>query len=51
MAKKITYEAAGVSIDANERMVELIGANVRRTHGPRVMHLHNAFAGLFRLFG
>ena len=49
MAKSITYSQAGVDIDANERMVELIGANVKRTHGPRVIHLHNAFAGLFRL--
>ena len=49
MGKSITYEQAGVSIDANDEMVRLISENVRRTHGPRVMHLHNAFAGLFRL--
>jgi len=49
MAKPITYSQAGVDIDANERMVELISAHVQRTHGPRVIHLHNAFAGLFRL--
>ena len=49
MAKRITYQAAGVDIDANDRMVELISENVRRTHGPRVIQLHNAFAGLFRL--
>lgn len=49
MTKSVTYKASGVDISANDRMVELIGRNVRRTHGPRVMHLHNAFAGLFRL--
>ncbi len=49
MAKSITYQQAGVDIDANDRMVEMIKANVRRTHGLRVIHLHNAFAGLFRL--
>ncbi len=51
MAKKdaITYQESGVSIEANDEMVDLISQNVKRTHGPRVMHLHNAFAGLFRL--
>ena len=49
MAKTITYSQAGVHIDANDRMVDLIRDNVVRTHGPRVMYLHNAFAGLFRL--
>ena len=45
VAEPITYSQAGVNIDANDRMVELISEDVRRTHGPRVMHLHNAFAG------
>ena len=49
MKEYIDYSEAGVDIDANDQMVELIGAHVRKTHGPRVMHLHNAFAGLFRL--
>ncbi len=50
MAKKaVTYKESGVDITANDEMVDLISDNVRRTHGPRVMHLHNAFAGLFRL--
>lgn len=49
MAKTITYRDAGVDIDANDQMVDLISQSVRRTHGSRVMHLHNAFAGLFRL--
>jgi len=45
----MTYHEAGVHIDANDRMVDLIRQNVQRTHGPRVMYLHNAFAGLLRL--
>ncbi|MBI9016631.1 MAG: phosphoribosylformylglycinamidine cyclo-ligase [Phycisphaerae bacterium] len=45
----VTYKNSGVDINANDEMVDLIGDNVRRTHGPRVMHMHNAFAGLFRL--
>jgi len=49
MAKPITYSEAGVHISSNDEMVDLIANNVRRTHTPRVMYLHNAFAGLFRL--
>ena len=49
MAKAMTYQQAGVDIDANDRMVDLIGANVQSTHGLRVMHLPNGFAGLFQL--
>ena len=49
MPKPITYSDAGVNIDANDQMVERISDHVKRTHGPRVIHLHNAFAGLFRL--
>lgn len=49
MAKTITYSDSGVHIEANDQMVDLIKENVCRTHGPRVMYLHNAFAGLFRL--
>jgi len=49
MKNPVTYRSAGVDIDANDRMVELITGNVKRTHSPRVMYLHNAFAGLFRL--
>lgn len=50
MAKKtISYEQAGVSIDANDTMVERIGRSVASTHGPRVIGLENGFAGLFRL--
>ena len=49
MAKTVSYKDSGVDITANDRMVDLIGRNVRRTHGPRVMRLDNGFAGLFRL--
>ena len=51
MAKKkyVSYEESGVSIDANDRMVERIGRSVASTHGPRVIGLENGFAGLFRL--
>jgi len=53
MAKKktnfITYEQSGVSIDANDVMVERIAKALHRTYSPRVIKMHNAFAGLFRL--
>ena len=51
MGKKayLRYEQSGVSIDANEQMVERISRSVASTHGPRVITMHNAFAGLFRL--
>ena len=49
MSEPLTYQQSGVDINANDQMVDLISTNVRRTHGPRVMHLHNSFAGLFRL--
>lgn len=45
----ISYEESGVSIDANDRMVERISRSVASTHGPRVIGLENGFAGLFRL--
>lgn len=45
----ITYQQSGVSIEANDEMVDLISENVKRTYSPRVMHLQNGFAGLFRL--
>ena len=46
---QMTYSQAGVDINANDEMVDLISTSAKSTHGPRVMHLHNAFAGLFRL--
>ena len=45
----ISYEQTGVSIDANDRMVERISRSVAGTFGPRVIELKNGFAGLFRL--
>ena len=47
--KFLSYEQSGVSIDANDQMVEHISRSVASTHGPRVINMHNAFAGLFRL--
>jgi phosphoribosylformylglycinamidine cyclo-ligase len=49
MSKYISYEQAGVSIDANDIMVEKIYPHVTSTFGPRVMALKGGFAGLFRL--
>ena len=49
MAKFISYEESGVSIDANDVMVDRISRSVSSTHGPRVIGLENGFAGLFRL--
>ncbi len=51
MSKKeyLSYEDSGVSIDANDQMVERISRSVASTHGPRVIGLENGFAGLFRL--
>ncbi|MCP3906115.1 MAG: phosphoribosylformylglycinamidine cyclo-ligase [Planctomycetes bacterium] len=47
--KPLTYADAGVDIDAGDRLVEMIGPMLRRTHGPRVFGEHGAFAGMFRL--
>jgi len=49
MSKYISYEQSGVSIDANEEMVEKIHEYVSSTFGPRVMGSKRAFAGMFRL--
>ncbi|MBL7153640.1 MAG: phosphoribosylformylglycinamidine cyclo-ligase [Phycisphaerae bacterium] len=49
MAKYVSYEDSGVSIDANDLMVEKIQSYVAGTFGPRVMAGKNAFAGMFRL--
>ncbi|HUV67300.1 MAG TPA: phosphoribosylformylglycinamidine cyclo-ligase [Sedimentisphaerales bacterium] len=49
MSKHVSYEQSGVSIDANDRMVEQIYSAVASTFGPRVIELPNGFAGLFRL--
>lgn len=45
----MTYADAGVDIEAGDRLVDLIKPAMRRTHGPRVMGQHGAFAGMFRL--
>ena len=45
----MTYAAAGVDIDAGDAAVERIKGHLDRTHGPRVMGRHGAFAGMLRL--
>lgn len=45
----ISYEESGVSIDANDRMVERISKSVKATFSKRVIGLENGFAGLFQL--
>lgn len=47
--RKITYQQAGVSIDANDEMVRRISRSLSSTFGPRVIPLENGFAGLVRL--
>lgn len=49
MAKYVSYEQSGVSIDANDTMVERIGSSVQSTFGPRVIDLPGGFAGMFSL--
>ena len=49
MSKYITYEQSGVSIDANDTMVDRIRSSVKSTFGPRVLDLPGGFAGMFRL--
>lgn len=49
MAKTISYADAGVSINANDQMVDRIQSALTSTYGPRVIAAKNAFAGLFRL--
>jgi len=48
-AYKLTYRDAGVDVEANDRMVDLIRSHVRSTFGPRVLGRYGGFAGLFRL--
>jgi phosphoribosylformylglycinamidine cyclo-ligase len=47
--RPLTYAEAGVDLDAADRIVDLIRAAMRRTHGPRVFGRHGGFAGMFRL--
>jgi len=49
MSEYLSYEQAGVNIDANDEMVECIHGYVASTFGPRVMGSKGAFAGMFRL--
>jgi phosphoribosylformylglycinamidine cyclo-ligase len=46
---EISYAAAGVDIDAGDRAVELMRAQVKRTGRPEVLGGLGGFAGLFRL--
>jgi phosphoribosylformylglycinamidine cyclo-ligase len=46
---KLTYAQAGVDIEAGDEVVKRIKRSLRRTHTPRVMGTHGAFAGMFRL--
>ncbi len=45
----LTYAETGVSIEAGDAMVGRIQQHLRKTHGPRVLGKHGAFAGMFRL--
>jgi phosphoribosylformylglycinamidine cyclo-ligase len=45
----LTYKAAGVDIDAGDRLVERIGASAKRTRRPEVLGGLGGFAGLFEV--
>ncbi len=45
----MTYAESGVDIAAGDELVSRIKTTLRRTHTPRVMGQHGAFAGMFRL--
>jgi len=49
MDKPLTYAQAGVSIGANDEMVERIQSYLAGTFGPRVIAAKGGFAGMFRL--
>jgi phosphoribosylformylglycinamidine cyclo-ligase len=46
---KATYKAAGVDLDLYEDAMGRLPRLLARTYTPRVMHLEQGFAGLFRL--
>ncbi len=48
--KPITYESAGVSIAANDKLIDLLIPTLRKTENPRVISNPGGFAGFFRLF-
>ncbi len=45
--QSLSYQSAGVDIDAGERAVELMKAAVRSTYGPEVLAGIGAFGGLY----
>ncbi|MFO0963816.1 MAG: phosphoribosylformylglycinamidine cyclo-ligase [Phycisphaerales bacterium] len=47
--RPLTYKDSGVDIEAGDEVVDRIKHVLKRTHGPRVMGQHGAFAGMFRL--
>ncbi len=47
--RPLTYKESGVDIEAGDEVVDRIKHVLKRTHGPRVMGQHGAFAGMFRL--
>ena len=49
MGKGLTYKAAGVDMEAGDKLVDEIKSAVERTHGPRVLNLYGHFAGVFSL--
>jgi phosphoribosylformylglycinamidine cyclo-ligase len=49
MSKYVTYEQAGVSIEAGDNSAEQIYSQLLSTFSPRVIELKNSFAGLFAL--
>ncbi|UCD29819.1 MAG: phosphoribosylformylglycinamidine cyclo-ligase [Planctomycetota bacterium] len=49
--KTITYQEAGVDIEAGDRLVDLIKPIVRKTYGPRVLGDLGGFAGMLQLEG
>jgi phosphoribosylformylglycinamidine cyclo-ligase len=49
MSEYVTYEQAGVNINAGDQMARQIQSAVASTFGPRVIDTEGSFAGLFRL--
>jgi phosphoribosylformylglycinamidine cyclo-ligase len=49
MGKGLTYKAAGVDVEAGDKLVDEIKSAVERTHGPRVLDMYGHFAGVFSL--
>ena len=47
--QRMTYAGAGVDIEAGDAAVARMKAHLKRTHGPSVLGLHGAFAGMMRL--